>query len=105
MDPHVDLLLAMRCLIEHWNRYPQASDTVEGIHRWWLGPGLNASEVDVAAALDWLEHQGAVEAVRAANGRTRYRRSAGFDAAHVQAEADVLWCVAQPGTQPPPWKH
>jgi len=105
MDPHVDLLLTMRSLIEHWIRHPQASDTTEGIHRWWLVPGVDATGADVSAALDWLEHHGAVEAASAADGRVRYRRSAGFDKTRIEAEADALWRTAQPGIEPPAWNH
>lgn len=103
MDPHADVLLAMRCLIDHWSQFPQACDTVEGIHRWWLGPDLAATPSDVAAALAWLEHHGAIDSVAAADGRVRFRRGAALERGTLQRLADDAWRRTLPASEPPPW--
>ena len=69
---------ASKCeLIKRIARYlrinPLASDTREGIARWWVA----ADGVDLAIldeALAWLVADGVVESVNAADGRVRYRR-------------------------------
>jgi hypothetical protein len=54
---------------------PFASDTVEGIAQWWLS-GDAFSLIDLAGALRAMELAGVIEAVRAADGQVRYRRTA-----------------------------
>jgi hypothetical protein len=103
MDPHADVLLAMRCLIDHWSQFPQACDTVDGIHRWWLGPDLGATTSDVAAALAWLELHGAIDSRAAADGRVRFRRSAAFERRALRRLADEAWRRTLPDSEPPPW--
>jgi hypothetical protein len=52
---------------------PLAGDTQEGIAQWWLG--LDPSSLELLdRALHWLTCVGILEAVRAADGRVRYRR-------------------------------
>lgn len=72
-------IASQRELIGRLARYlrvnPLASDTREGIARWWLGVDC----VDPAIlddALAWLVVDGVVECVHAADGRVRYRRVA-----------------------------
>lgn len=52
---------------------PFAGDTKEGITRWWLGL-TPASDDLVESALAALVGAGLIEAVRAIDGRVRYRR-------------------------------
>lgn len=80
MDTNLRSLQAVRALIRYLEQHPHASDTVEGIHRWWLQPGTSISALDVAEALAWLHKQAAIDMVAAADGRVRYRRSQRFDA-------------------------
>jgi hypothetical protein len=41
-------------LHDYVTRHPDAADSIEGIRRWWLPPGLVASTAEVQAALDRL---------------------------------------------------
>jgi hypothetical protein len=52
---------------------PLATDTKEGITQWWLGLQTSCVE-SVELALGALERAGLIVAVRAADGRVRYRR-------------------------------
>lgn len=61
-------------LIEH----PQASDTVEGIARWWLAEAV-AEQWLLQRALDWMKTGSLVEETVAADGRRRYRRGVEVD--------------------------
>ena len=66
-----------RELIARLARYlranPLASDTREGIARWWVGAdGVDPAMLDDALA--WLVADGVVECMYAADGRVRYRR-------------------------------
>lgn len=54
---------------------PLASDTAEGIYRWWLG-GAECSMDELLRALAWMKEQGLMEEQVALDGRARYRRSA-----------------------------
>jgi hypothetical protein len=67
-------------LIRYWTEYPFASDTIEGIQRWWLLPADAVSASELAAAVQWLLDRQLIESTVAADGRVRLRRSAGFDA-------------------------
>ncbi len=64
---------AVQALTAYWLRHPQASDTLDGICRWWVAvPPFTRSQVE--AALAWLVMRGLVQAHQAADGRVRYRR-------------------------------
>lgn len=80
MDTNLRSLQAVRALIRYLEQHPHASDTIEGVHRWWLQPGMAISALDVAHALTLLHQYGAIEMVPASDGRVRYRRSQHFDA-------------------------
>lgn len=63
---------AVQALTVYWLRHPHASDSLEGICRWWLNtPPLPAPLVE--QALVWLVERGVVVAQHAADGRVRYR--------------------------------
>jgi hypothetical protein len=53
---------------------PQAGDTTDGVAQWWLGRSTVSTEL-VEQALRWLESEGLLEAVRAADGRVHFRRA------------------------------
>lgn len=61
------------CLARYVRINPLAGDTKEGIAQWWLG--LASVSIDtVERALAVLQQAGVLEAVRAVDGRVRYRR-------------------------------
>ena len=63
---------AVQALTAYWLLHPHASDSLEGICRWWL----NATPIPavlVEQALVWLTERGVVAAQHAADGRVRYR--------------------------------
>jgi len=53
---------------------PLASDTLEGIARWWLKAD-DVSMSDLMNALEHMKQAGIIEATTAADGQVRYRRS------------------------------
>jgi len=63
---------AVKQLSAYWLEHPQASDTLEGICRWWLGSGAFAAPA-VESALNWLVERGVVVLHRAGDGRVSYR--------------------------------
>jgi len=66
-------------LVRRLSRYlhdnPLASDTPEGIARWWLQLEWVTNDGTLAEALARLVTSGYVEGVRGPDGRIRYRRS------------------------------
>jgi hypothetical protein len=63
---------AVQALMAYWLAHPQASDTLEGICRWWLNPSTFPAP-RVEPALLWLVERGVVVAHRASDQRVRYR--------------------------------
>ena len=55
--------------------HPNASDTLEGIHRWWLTSDLPHSTADVARVLEQLCAQGKIEVCPTPDGKSVFRRS------------------------------
>ena len=68
----------VRAISRYLRINPLASDTSDGIARWWLG-AEQASEPDVETALDWMQKHGLIETSLAADGRVRYRRTLDAD--------------------------
>jgi hypothetical protein len=71
-DPEV---LATVCAIARYvSANPLASDTPEGIYRWWL---MDHCSIDtLLRALTCMKEQGVMEEQVALDGRSRYRRGA-----------------------------
>lgn len=59
-------------IADYLARHPHASDTLEGIGRWWLGAD-QADWPQIQFALASLEREGAVVRKVAADGRAHYR--------------------------------
>jgi hypothetical protein len=65
----------VRALSRYLRLNPLASDTLEGIAQWWLTFD-DFTDTELQQALRRLVDAGVVEAVPAADGRVRYRRTA-----------------------------
>ncbi len=65
-----------RAVVAHLKANPLASDTQEGIARWWMEPTTDVSDEALGKALQLLMRVGAIEELLAADGRKRYRRHA-----------------------------
>jgi len=63
---------AVQALMAYWRAHPQASDTLEGICRWWLNADTSLAP-RVEPALSWLVDCGVVQANQASDRRVRYR--------------------------------
>lgn len=70
------LLPALRELCRYLRDNPQASDTVQGIQRWWMPDDTQLTEQEMAMALNWMKQRGWVDTLQGADGRLRWRRSA-----------------------------
>jgi hypothetical protein len=69
-------LYAIVCALTRYvSANPLASDTPEGIYRWWLGPD-ECSMDQLLRALAWMKGHGLMDEQVALDGRARYRRSA-----------------------------
>lgn len=65
----------VQVLSSHWCVSPLASDTADGIQRWWLPISHGFTLQEVRAALAWMVSRGLVEENSTADGRVRYRRN------------------------------
>jgi hypothetical protein len=76
MDEGLDLDAIVCALAQYLRANPQASDTAEGIRRWWFDTELEVTMKRLEIALGWLRDRRVIEEVRALDGRMRYRRLA-----------------------------
>jgi len=81
----------VRRLSQYLRDNPLASDTPEGIARWWLQLDWLTHEQSLTEALARLVTWGCVEGVRGPDGRVRYRRS------HADGVDDALAAIAESG--------
>jgi len=72
-----------RDILRYIEKNPEATDTAEGITKWWLADKYSVSEV--AEALSKLVEEGAVSQRRGKNSQTVYKKKA-RRAAHTEAE-------------------
>lgn len=72
MDASDPRYAAVQALMAYWRAHPQASDTLEGICRWWLNADTSLAP-RVEPALRWLVDHGVVQARQASDRRVRYR--------------------------------
>lgn len=75
MSDASELLRVVHALAAYLLAHPQASDTAEGIARWWLRSDAQLSSALLQQALDWMEGKGLIDKVVAGDGRVRWRRS------------------------------
>ena len=92
----------VKVLVQRVARYlrsqPLASDTAEGIARWWLGVDWVDNEFALLAALAWLQSSGCIEGSRGPDGRVRYRQvQAGDTGARLEAIAQGRFEAPPPG--------
>jgi hypothetical protein len=69
----VSMQTIVAAIRQYLETHPKASDTIDGVSRWWL-PAQNvvASPDGVRAALEWLVEAGEVAKRRMPNGQTVY---------------------------------
>ena len=79
MDPEV--MTTVQHLSQYLCRHPDACDAPEGIARWWVAAAEPPPLSVVEAALAWMAARGVLEVLHAADGRLRYRRPSGDEAA------------------------
>lgn len=65
----------VRILARYLRDNPNACDSAEGIHRWWLADGVVVTAGELEKALRWMKQTGLIEETVAADGRVRFRRS------------------------------
>ncbi len=75
MDNVPDLHTLVRNLARYLRDNPNASDSAEGIRRWWFADGVVVTADELDKALRWMRQRGLIEETVAADGRVRYRRS------------------------------
>jgi hypothetical protein len=79
MDGASDLHTIVRALAEVWLARPQASDTAEGIGRWWFDREGIVTNKELVNALEWMVRHELIAEVDAVDGRCRYCRAASDD--------------------------
>lgn len=73
------MLLVANVIRRYLSSCPEASETVEGIARWWLARQRFQDSLEVVQqALDYLESQGQVEKINASKGVVLYRKYRSF---------------------------
>lgn len=77
----------VRQLLMYSRAHPDASDSADGIARWWLDPHVPVDVQALDEALEFLVARGAFAQRRATDGRRRFRR-VGSDALLQQLLAD-----------------
>ena len=61
-DDRVELSLLKGAISRYLTEHPQAADTVEGVHQWWLSEyDIRASRDKVLLALEDLVREGIIE--------------------------------------------
>jgi len=78
MSESASTMKLVYAIARYFRSHPHACDTLDGVARWWLTGALTAAPA-LEAALDILGNEGIVEAVHAADGRTRYRLASSAD--------------------------
>ncbi len=98
MSEPAEVMELMYAIARYFRSHPHACDTLDGVARWWLAPASPPGR-ELQTALDLLGSEGIVEAVHAADGRTRYRLTASASAA---ARLDALIARSDAALRGPP---
>ncbi|CAN7461966.1 hypothetical protein [Paraburkholderia hospita] len=75
-DPEIAAIV--RALAAYLRDNPLACDTPQGVALWWLPQGCDITPEQSLAALKWMQCNGLVEQLAAADGRLRYRLMPGI---------------------------
>jgi hypothetical protein len=73
--PPRELRTLVRTLASYLYANPNASNSADGIRRWWLDEGFVVTADDLEKALAWMKRHGLIDETVAADGRVRFRRS------------------------------
>ena len=76
MDDAPEVHAAIRALARYLRDHPNASDSAEGMRRWWLPDGLTVTADELEKALTWMKQHGLIDDTVAADGQVRFRRCA-----------------------------
>lgn len=87
MSAAPEVVTIVKRLSTYLKKFPQASDTPEGIACWWVEPGVQARLAAVEAALNWMVNCGVLAATSAADGRVHYRCRHDIDDLEVRLDA------------------
>ena len=60
-------------ILEYFRKNPGASDTLEGISRWWLSEKIEATVDEVASAIEDLIVEGIIEKQTIGTGNSIYK--------------------------------
>jgi hypothetical protein len=95
-------MAAVRGLSRYLRTHPDVCDTADGIARWWMAGDTPLPVIEVA--LESMTALGVLEALPAADGRTRFRRAAGAatDARLAALAGEPPPPAAGPGHDPDP---
>lgn len=74
MEPDDEVMRLVRLVRGYLRENPLASDTGEGIQRWWIGSAAAPNELALKAALLWMTRRQLLEGITGPDGRLRYRR-------------------------------
>ncbi|WP_141715279.1 hypothetical protein [Burkholderia ubonensis] len=73
MNEDPEIAAIVRALAAYLRDNPLACDTPQGVALWWLPLGYEITTQESLAALKWMQSNGLVEELAAADGRLRYR--------------------------------
>jgi hypothetical protein len=73
VDPELHAIV--RAIARYLCANPQASDSIEGIRRWWFEQEFVGPEYQLEQATQWMKESGLIEELVGSDGRIRWRRT------------------------------